>query len=107
MPGGLKNVLDWMSRGDGQPLALKPVAILTASTGPPGGARVQYELRKVLLFMNALVLAKPEIFIGGAATTFDAFSGQSTDDMTHKFVADQMLAFERRIAGCRRPRSPA
>ncbi|MDP1691833.1 MAG: hypothetical protein Q8L49_07790 [Burkholderiaceae bacterium] len=96
-----------MSRGDDQPLALKPVANLTASTGPLGGARVQYDLRKMLLIMNALALAKPEVFIGGGATEFDAVSGQSTEETTHKFVADQMLAFERRIAGCRRPRSPA
>lgn len=102
VPGGLKNVLDWLSRGDDQPFALKPVAILTASPGPLGGARVQYDLRKVLLFMNALVLAKPEVFIGGAAAKFDVAAGTCTDETARKFVSDQMASFERWIAGAKR-----
>lgn len=64
VPGMLKNALDWMSRAEDQPFRRKPVAILSAATGPLGGARVQYELRKILLFLDALVLTKPEIFIG-------------------------------------------
>lgn len=104
IPGGLKNVLDWLSRGDDQPFALKPVAILTASAGPLGGARVQYDLRKVLLFLNALVLAKPEVFIGGAAAKFDA-AGECTDETTRRFVGDQMAALQRWIAGAARLRA--
>lgn len=97
IPGGLKNLLDWLSRGDDQPFVHKPVAILSAATGPLGGARVQYDLRKVLLFLHAAVLAKPEVFIGAAATKFDA-QGRCTDEATRRFVADQMHAFERWIA---------
>jgi chromate reductase len=104
VPGGLKNVLDWLSRGDDQPFAMKPVAILTASPGPLGGARVQYDLRKVLLFLNSMVLAKPEVFIGMAATKFDAATGECTDETTRKFVAAQMQAFEAWIAGVKRMR---
>ena len=96
IPGGLKNVLDWLSRGDDQPWVHKPVAIISASTGPLGGARLQYDLRKVLLYLNALPLAKPEVFIGMAATKFDA-QGQCTDETTRKFVGDQLKAFERWI----------
>lgn len=101
IPGVLKNALDWVSRGDDQPFAHKPVAILSASPGPLGGARVQYDLRKVMLFMNAQVLAKPEVFIGGAVAKFDA-DGTCTDDLTRKFAADQMHSFQRWIAGVRR-----
>jgi chromate reductase len=104
VPGGLKNLLDWLSRGDDQPFALKPVAILSASAGPLGGARVQYDLRKVMLFMNAAVLAKPEVFIGMAASKFDA-EGRCTDETTRKFVTDQMAAFQRWIAGVGRLRA--
>lgn len=103
VPGGLKNVLDWLSRGDDQPFALKPMAILSASPGPLGGARVQYDLRKVMLYLNALVLAKPEVFIASANTKFDA-SGACTDETTRKFVGDQMKAFEAWIAGAKRMR---
>lgn len=96
IPGGLKNLLDWLSRGDDQPFVNKPVAILSAATGPLGGARVQYDLRKVLLFLNAAVLTKPEVFIGAAAGKFND-AGQCTDEMTRKFVGDQMSAFARWI----------
>jgi chromate reductase len=68
-----------------------------------GGARVQYDLRKVLLFLNSLVLAKPEVFIANASAKFDA-SGACTDEATRKFVGDQMKAFERWIGGVKRLR---
>ena len=104
VPGGLKNLLDWLSRGDDQPWAHKPLAILSASPGPLGGARVQYELRKVMLFLNAAVLVKPEVFIGGAGAKFDA-EGRCTDDTIRQFVGAQMLAFEHWIAGMARMRA--
>lgn len=92
IPGMLKNAIDWVSRGDDQPLLHKPVAILSATPGPLGGARVQYDLRKVLLFMNAAVLVKPEVFVGLANQKFDA-QGQCTDAQTRAFVQAQMTAF--------------
>jgi chromate reductase len=101
VPGGLKNVLDWLSRGEDQPFALKPVAIASASQGPLGGARMQYDLRKVLLYINALVLSKPEVFIGMAQTKFDA-EGRCTDETTRKFMADLLAAFERWIGSVAR-----
>jgi chromate reductase len=101
IPGGLKNVLDWLSRGEDQPWAGKPVALFTASPGPVGGARVQYDLRKVLLFLNTHVLAKPEVFISMAGTKFDA-EGKCTDEPTKKFLTDQMASFERWIAAVTR-----
>jgi chromate reductase len=51
--------------------------------------------------MNAMVLAKPEVFIGMVNTKFDA-NRQCTDDNTRKFVSDQMLSLERWIHGVRR-----
>lgn len=104
VPGGLKNVLDWLSRGDDQPWALKPVAIASASGGPLGGARMQYDLRKVLLYLNAMVLAKPEVFIGMAQTKFDA-AGACTDETTRKFMTDLMAAFEHWIGALSKMRS--
>lgn len=106
IPGGLKNVIDWLSRGEDQPLAGKPVAILSASAGPVGGARVQYDLRKVLLFVNSMTLIKPEVFVGNVASKFAA-DGQCTDETTRKFVTAQMAAFEPWIAGVKRMLAPA
>lgn len=104
VPGGLKNVLDWLSRGEDQPWAMKPVAIASASMGPLGGARMQYDLRKVLLYLNAMVLAKPEVFIGMAQTKFDAATGQCTDATTRKFMTDLLAAFDGWIRCVRRMR---
>lgn len=95
--GVLKNAIDWLSRVPAPPLKDKPVAILSATMGPLGGARQQYELRKVLGSQDALVLVKPEVFIGQAQTKFDA-EGKLTDAATRKAVTDQMLALERWIA---------
>ena len=101
IPGMLKNAIDWVSRGADQPFAMKPVAIMSASPGPLGGARVQYDLRRVLLFLNAMVLIKPEVFIGLVNTKFDS-NRQCTDEATRKIVGDQMRSFERWIQGVRR-----
>ena len=100
LPGMFKNLIDWLSRGVDQPLAHKPVAILSAATGPLGGARVQYDLRRVLLFVNAMVLVKPEVFIGNAQSKF-ASDGQCIDEATRQFVTGQMAAFGRWIAQAR------
>jgi chromate reductase len=106
IPGGLKNVIDWLSRGEDQPFAGKPVAILTASPGPVGGARVQYDLRKVMLFVNAMTLIKPEVFVGNVAGKFNA-EGECTDEATRKFVTAQMAAFEAWIGAVKRMAAPA
>src|SRR5208337_1078937 len=64
IPGGLKNAIDWVSRVQNQPFADKPIAIQSASAGPLGGGRVQYDLRRAMMFLDAIVLNRPEIFIG-------------------------------------------
>ena len=92
IPGGLKNALDWLSRLPDQPIKGMPVAILGAATGPVGTARMQYDLRKVLQFLEGDVLLRPEVFIGHAASRFDD-SGRLVDAATRGFVADQMRAF--------------
>ena len=91
IPGALKNAIDWASRGTDQPFNGKPYAITSASQGPLGGARCQYDLRKMLIFLNAHALNKPEIFIGSAPTKFDA-SGRLTDEPTRKILGEQMVA---------------
>src|SRR5499425_3415623 len=82
LPGGLKNAIDWVSRLQNQPFAGKPIAIQSASPGPLGGARVQYDLRRMMVFLDALTLNKPEVFIGGCASKFDEKTGELTDAAT-------------------------
>jgi chromate reductase len=97
IPGGLKNAIDWLSRLQNQPLAGKPVALQSASPSPLGGARVQYDLRKSMVFLDAFVLNKPEIFIAGAAQKFDEKTGELKDETTRNFIKQQLVAFAKFI----------
>ena len=93
IPGVLKNTLDWLSRPPEPPVDGKPVAIMGASPGPLGTARVQYDLRKVLVYMNAFTVNKPEVFIRECAGKFNA-QGELTDEPTAKFVADLLVSLQ-------------
>ncbi len=103
IPGGLKNALDWMSRMDKQPFDGKLVAIMGASPGRIGTARMQYHLRQSFVFLNSTVLNRPEVMVANADKMFDE-SGKLTDEDTRKIVADMMKALaaavgERRAIG--------
>ena len=101
LPGGLKNALDWVSRLKDQPFAGKPVALQSASPGPVGGGRVQYDVRRAMMFLDAFTLNKPEVFIGYCAAKFDEKTGQLTDEATGEikdettrgFIKQQLAAF--------------
>jgi chromate reductase, NAD(P)H dehydrogenase (quinone) len=98
IPGGLKNAIDWVSRVQDQPLAGKPIAIQSATGGGLGGGRMQYDLRRAMLFLNAPTLIKPEIFIGNVQTRIDAGTGKITDQQTIGFIKQQLEAFAKFIA---------
>ena len=93
IPGGLKNAIDWVSRVPNQPFAGKPVALQSATNGPLGGGRMQYDLRRCMIFLDALTFGRPEIFIGVASQKIDAATGQITDEGTKKFIGQQLAAF--------------
>lgn len=97
IPGVLKNALDWMSRMTPQPFASKPVAIQTASPSIIGGARAQYQLRQSLVFLDAVVLNKPEVMIGQIAGKVAGEPPELTDVGTRDFVANQLLSFVKMI----------
>jgi chromate reductase len=98
IPGGLKNAIDWVSRLTNQPFAGKPVALQSVSPGPVGGARVQYDLRKSMMFLDAFTLNKPEIFIGNCAAKFDEKSGELKDETTRGLIKQQLASFATFIA---------
>jgi chromate reductase len=98
IPGGLKNAIDWVSRLPNQPFAGKPIALQSASAGPLGGGRVQYDMRRSMVFLDAFTLNKPEIFIGNSATRFDEKTGELKDEATRGFIKQQLAAFATFIA---------
>ena len=70
VPAPLKNVIDWGSRAPNQVFQDKPIAIFSTAPGPVGGARMQYDLRKILVQLWGHVLPRPEVFIANAAPKF-------------------------------------
>jgi chromate reductase len=93
MTAALKNAIDWASRPPNQVFQDKPIAIFSASQGPMGGARVQYDARRILGQLWGHVLPRPEVFIGNVASKIDA-QGKITDEATKKFLVDLVTGFK-------------
>ena len=92
IPAPLKNVIDWGSRAPNQVFNEKPIAVFSVTPGPVGGARVQYDLRKVLGQLWGHVLPRPEVFIGNSAGKFQ--DGKLTDETSRKFLAELLTGFK-------------
>ena len=72
IPGVLKNALDWASRPPRRStLKRKPAAIMGATPGRFGTARAQADLRKVLVYNEVQVLARPSVMVRRAGEKFD------------------------------------
>ncbi len=93
VPGGLKNAIDWLSRLPEQPLSGKPVLIQTSSMGAIGGARCQYHLRQILVFLDAMVMNKPEFMGGVIQNKVDPQAGEVVDQSTLDHLRGQLTAF--------------
>ena len=92
VPGVLKNAIDWASRPYGDSAWNgKPAAIMGASIGGIGTARMQYHLRQIMVFLNMFPLNQPEVMISNATEKFDA-EGNLTDEPTKEFIASQLKA---------------
>jgi len=93
LSAALKNAIDWASRPPNQSWQDKPIAVFSVSQGPMGGARVQYDLRRILGQLWGHVLPRPEVFIGNAASKFDA-QGRITDEATRKFLTELVVGLK-------------
>jgi chromate reductase len=89
IPGGLKNALDWLSRGDTSPLEEMPTAIVGATTGGWGTRLSQAALRQVLYSTGSLVMPDSSNFVRQAASSFDQ-SGALTDERLKKSLAEMV-----------------
>lgn len=100
IPGVLKNAIDWASRPYGDSAWNgKPAAIMGASMGSIGTARAQYDLRKMMVFLNMFPLNQPEVMIGNCGDKFDA-QGNLTDETTKDFIRqmlENLVEWTRRI----------
>jgi chromate reductase len=100
VPGVLKNAIDWASRPYGDSAwAGKPAAVMGASVGNTGTARAQYHLRQIFVFLDVLVINRPEVMIGNAAERFDA-EGNLTDEKSRDHIRkllEELVAWTKRI----------
>ena len=100
VPGVLKNAIDCGSRPYGKSAwDGKPAAIMGASGGAIGTARAQYDLRKMMVFLNMFPINKPEVMIGNAGEKFDK-SSALTDEGTRKIIAqmlDALIAWTKKL----------
>lgn len=92
VPGVLKNAFDWASRPPEQPFDEKPGAIMGASPGMLGTARMQYDLRKSAVFVNMFMMPRPEVMIAKAAEKFDS-DGNLIDEKTKQVITDFLVGF--------------
>jgi chromate reductase, NAD(P)H dehydrogenase (quinone) len=92
VPGPLKNAIDWMSKLPDQPFAGKPAAIISASPGRFGGAKMQYHLRQIGVFVDLHFMNKPEIMISEVHKKLDA-EGNLIDAPTQEFLRKHLEAF--------------
>ena len=90
--GRLMNAIDCASRPPAPPLADKPVALISATVGPAGGAGAQHDARKVPGLLGAFLLPRPEVLIGAAQDRFEG-SGHGVDEAGRKLPGQQMIAF--------------
>jgi chromate reductase, NAD(P)H dehydrogenase (quinone) len=83
IPGVLKNTLDWVTcpHPPQNKLRYKPVAMMGASIGNFGTVRCQNALRQTMLFIEAYVMPKPEVYVFRAQDRFAA-DGELTDQAT-------------------------
>ena len=92
VPGVLKNAIDWASRPWGfNSFKDKPAAIMSASTSSLGGARAQYHLRQMMVFLEMHPVNRPEVMVPLAAHAFDS-EGQLLDQKAHDLVKQLLSA---------------
>ena len=102
IPGVLKNAIDVASRPYGDSAwDGKPALIIGASIGNIATARAQYDLRKMMVFLNMHPINRPEVMIGTCGDKFDA-EGNLTDEATRKIIGqalEALVAWTHRLSG--------
>src|SRR6187399_2765841 len=96
IPGGLKNAIDWASRGEDSPMLRKPVAVIGATTGLWGTTRMQMSFHNVFLFLDMKPVYKPEVLIAQAEKKFDK-KGNLIDEMAKKLLEPKIKALKEMI----------
>ncbi|WP_373945443.1 NADPH-dependent FMN reductase [Paracoccus marcusii] len=101
VPGVLKNVIDWMSCGQGMAIFKgKPVAVIGASPGNFGTAHAQSHWLPVLRMLATRPWWEGRLMVSRAGDLFDD-QGNLTDDKTRERLAEFVAGFAGSIGGGR------
>ena len=89
----LKNALDWASRAPGNELLKGKATAIVSAAGGAKGARAQYHLRQVGVFLDLHFVNKPEVMFSAFDGSFDK-EGNLVSDDGQKRVLQQMEALQ-------------
>jgi chromate reductase len=103
IPGGLKNAIDWASRGEDSPLLKKPVALMGATPGMWGTARMQLAFQSVFIFLDMKPVLKPEVLVASANIKFDE-QGRLTDEKAKDLIKRKLTALKELVLQIRTTR---
>lgn len=96
VPGALKNLIDWLSRpqgeGKGQVLAKKPAAISGITPGMTGTCLAQDHLVKLISLLNMDIMNYPRLTIPNLENQLDE-NGRLSLSSSHKYLERQVNAF--------------
>ncbi|SCM66801.1 NADPH-dependent FMN reductase [Donghicola eburneus] len=95
--GVLKNALDWLSRTKTNPLADKPVLVMSANMGRTGGESGQLMTRTCLVPHQARVIPGPLLTIAQAHEAFDD-DGHLKNEMSQKMLSGLIDRLKKEIA---------
>lgn len=101
VPAPLKNAIDWLSRVPNQPFQNKPITLMSVSPGALGGARAQYHLRQIFIFLEGIIVNRPEVMVTMAGSKFEMVDNAPTvlnDQPTKDVVKQNLAAFAKLIA---------
>lgn len=86
----LKNAIEWGNRPDNS-WEGKPAAIMSASSSPRGGARVQLHLRQIMVDLNMYPINQPQLLVAKAEEKFDGGLGL-TDKRSLNLLRELLVA---------------
>jgi chromate reductase, NAD(P)H dehydrogenase (quinone) len=102
LPGVVKNMVDWLSRGEPVVIEDKPIGILGVTPGAWGTRIAQSQLRHALTACGAIVMPAPQLYLRSAGELFDA-DGRLIDTRTVDSLAEFLAAFATWVHKLREP----
>jgi chromate reductase len=102
LPGVVKNLVDWLSRGEPEVLAGKPVGIVGVTAGRWGTRLAQAALRQTLTACGAVIMPTPQIYLDNAGQLFDV-EGRLLEPRARESLATFAASFDRWVRALRLP----